>query len=99
MEKFVAKNFYKLIFLLIIVNPVIFSFFHLEKSLKLLFIVITLILFFIFYIIHDKAFSEINSKVLNIQYIMENNLNKKLSDEELDKIYKKEYNKYFNLGD
>lgn len=97
MKKYITKNFNIITLIFIIIDTVIFCFLNIDKFSKVLLCYISLILFFIFYIIHEECLSEINSKVLDIEYIMRNDFNKELSKEEINNIYKNEYNKYFNM--
>lgn len=97
MKKIIAKNFYKILIFLIIIN-VISIFLKVEKSLKILEVLILALLFAVSYIIHEECMNEIGTKVLDIENIMRDELDKNLSEKEIQEIYNNEYNKYFNKG-
>ena len=95
MKKIIAKNFYKILIFLIIIN-VISIFLKVEKSLKILEVLISALLFVVSCIIHEECMNEIGAKVLDIENIMRDELDKNLSEKEIQEIYNNEYNKYFN---
>nr|DAG39817.1 MAG TPA: hypothetical protein [Caudoviricetes sp.] len=97
MKKIIAKNFYKILIFLIIIN-VISIFLKVEKSLKILEVLISALLFAVSYIIHEECMNEIGAKVLDIENIMRDELDKNLSEKEIQEIYNNEHNKYFNKG-
>ena len=95
MKKIIAKNFYKILIFLIIIN-VISIFLKVEKSLKILEVLISALLFAVSYIIHEECMNEIGAKVLEGENIMKDEFEKNLSEKEIKEIYNNEYNKYFN---
>ncbi len=96
MKKIIAKNFYKILIFLIITNILIVNFSSTETNIKILSILISAILFFISYLFHEECMNEIGFKVLQIENIMKDEFNKKLSEKDIKEIYNKEYDKYFN---
>ena len=95
MKKIIAKNFYKILVFLIIIN-ITSIFLKVEKSLKILEVLISALLFVVSYIIHEECMNEIGAKVLEVENIMRDEFDKNLSEKEIQEIYNNEYNKYFN---
>lgn len=95
MEKFIVKNFYKLILLFFILSGAIISFLHYKSLNTILAIIIFILLFFFIYFIHSNAHNKIRKNFIFKKHLIEDTEKKYLTEEELIKLYSEEYENYF----
>lgn len=92
MNKFIAKNYYKISLILVITS----SFFLGLIKYKIIYILFVLIILLLLYLIHKHEFDEINSKFTSkINYY--NSKEEFLTSKEEDEIYDEIYNTHFNI--
>lgn len=94
MNKFIAKNFYKLLALIVLVF-IIASIFIESFIIKGIVLTLSLIIIFLLYTIHKKEFEKINSKFSILLQLHTKN-GDFLSNAEEDLLYNNVYNEYFN---
>lgn len=94
MNKFIAKNFYKISTLIVLIF-IITSIFIESFTIKGIILVLSLISIFLLYTIHKREFEEINSKFSILLQLHSKN-GEFLSNAEEDSLYNKVYNEYFN---